>query len=64
MDKFVGIEKDDKMFLSFLKTILQKAIKVKVIQYRIQKQPVYITIKDEPSVNEFTITYLLLSIGN
>ena len=63
MDEFLSFEKDDKVFSSCLETILHEDINIKVIQCGIHKKVGFITIKDEPSVNRFTVTCLLLLLG-
>ena len=55
MDEFVSFEKDDKMLSTCSEIILHKGRKIYVIRCRIQKKAGFITIKDEPSVNRYTI---------
>ena len=62
MDEIVSFEQED--VFELLRTILHKEIKMNVIQYRIRKLAGFITIKDKPSMNRFTITRLLLWLGN
>ena len=64
MKEFVSSKKDDQVFSNRQETIQHKNKRINIIQCRIKKQAGFITIKDDPSVYGFTITCLLLSMGN